>query len=139
MCVVIKQVLLALKELMVRINLFNARFSYFSTTLGFMFRREKLSSSSGVTPLRVSVTVKNLEKEVLENWENKVVACLEFKQEMPLGNYEVITFHTLLWSLKLLVSELRTVWDSVTLLLQIEALHGDTKPHNDNDNKNEET
>ncbi len=137
---VVKQVLLALKELMARINLFDARFSYFSTTLGFMFRRTSLSSSSGVTPLKVSVTVKNLEKEVLENWENKVVACLEFKQEMPLGNYEVITFHSLLWSLKLLVSELRTVWDSVTLLLQIEALHSDTKPHNvNNNNKNEET
>jgi hypothetical protein len=42
---------------------------------------------------------------------------------LPISNYDVLTFQTLLFALRLLVGEMRNLWEAVLQLLQVEALH----------------
>jgi hypothetical protein len=42
---------------------------------------------------------------------------------LPISNYDVLTFQTVLFALRLLVGEIRNLWEAVLHLLQAEALH----------------
>ncbi len=49
----------------------------------------------------------------------------QFKKldNLPISNYDMLTFQSLLFALRLFVAEIRNLWEAILQLLQIEALH----------------
>lgn len=128
------QVVMMLDELVRRIRHFDARMSHFSTTLGIHLSagpagagagagEEVPAASSSSTPLRMSLTVQHLEQEMKKTLNRLIGKQFKKLDVLPISNYDVLTFQTVLFALRLLVGEIRNLWEAVLHLLQVEALH----------------